>query len=55
MWKINLKAFSCIATDHIIINCKRYKKISISITFTNPIKMEVENNCINFEIQIFNS
>lgn len=24
------------------------------ISFTYPIKTEVENNCINFEIQIFN-
>lgn len=30
-------------------------KKSVYISFTYPIKTEGENNCINFEIKIFNS
>lgn len=53
-WKRNLKVFSYITIDPIVINCKCYKKVVF--LWVSPILLKQKSKQLfNFEIQIFNS
>lgn len=49
MRKINLKAFSCIATDHIIINCKCYKKVVFLSVSPIPLKWKWKTTALTLK------